>query len=166
MDYDGRDELYLAATNNTKEFEGGTLIVLDDTCRHGAALDSASAHHRFSNTSLPDSCRVRVVFPAFPLEFTNLLETPRMDAYDLLTHSNPEVSDRLTLNMGQPGKNLIVSFDEEIRPFSAYPTDLLAKLNSCWLDSTQVSLNYLGEDYLDQWLDNHHRFEAGHWSSQ
>ena len=164
MDGDGKDEIYIAATNNTARFEGGTLIVLDELCRNGAALDAESARGHFADLSLSDSCKVRVVFPSYPMEFTNLLETPRMDAFNLWINANRSVPDRLTLNMGQPSKSLIIPFDSEIRPFDVYPSDLLAKFNRAWVDSGLVSRDYLTREALDKWLSGHRRFTAGHWS--
>jgi len=166
MDGDGKEELYIAATNNTARFEGGTLIVLDDACRSGAALDEESTRNHFADHSLPDSCKVRVVLPSYPFEFTNLLETPRMDAFGLWINSNKDVPDRLTLNLGQPGKTLIVSFDSEMQPFEAYPTDLLSNLNQAWVESGSISRDYLSDEALDEWLAGHLRYTAGHWTSQ
>ncbi len=166
LDGDGKDEIYIAATNNTAMYEGGTLIVLDELCRNGAALDEESARGHFADLSLPDSCKVRVVFPSYPMEFTNLLETPRMDAFNLWINADQSVPDRLTLNMGQPGKSLIVPFDSDMHPFDPYPSDLLAKLNRSWVGSGQISRDYLSDEALGEWLAGHRRFTAGHWSPQ
>ncbi len=166
MDGDRRDELYIAATNNCEQFEGGTLIVLDEVHRRGAALDEESADGMISDTSLPDSCKLRVVFPALPAEFTNQLQTPRMDAFGLNLNGNHSARDRLNLNLGQPSKSLIVSFDEDMHPYQAFPSDLLRNLNDEWVATGLVSRNWLGEEVLAEWLAGHRRFEAGHRSSK
>ncbi len=165
MDGDHRDELYIAATNNSELYEGGTLIVLDHRHRQGAALDAETAGRMISDTSLPDSCKVRVVFPAFPAEFTNQLQTPRMDAFSLTLNGNRVSRDRLNLNLGQPSKSLIVAFDEDMHPYRAYPSDLLANLNDDWVSSGLLSRDWLSEEAIEAWLSGHRRFEAGHWQT-
>lgn len=162
LDQDGKDELLAAGTNNSKVYQGGTLILLDEDHFVGASIDSC-AH---SESSEPDSALVRLVFPMFPEPFMDQMKIMRLVASRIRSNLDDKGNTVLNLDIGEndTGQNLVVRLDDELRPQSiAIGDQFLFEVTSTWPDSLVKGTGPADPAWRLAWLATHKRFEAGHW---
>ncbi|MBD3237785.1 MAG: protein kinase [Candidatus Eisenbacteria bacterium] len=152
---DGADEVLLAGTNNAPVYEGATLIILDKTFCRGASVDSLT----LPECPLPDSSKVRVVFPQFGREYMDLLDQMRLIARWVAVSRSGDGSARISCSIGPSDKQFIVTVDEWLRPISASPTDDMILQASRWPDG--LGRRFLSPEYRQAWLGQCYRYGAG-----
>lgn len=164
IDGDGREEVIVGGTNNTPDYQGATLLILDDQHRHGASID-----HLSEPASLePDSALVRVVLPHFEEPYRSLMSGMRLTT-TLITIATDDrggvsiiadISDRR-----RPGFfGLIATFDHALRPINVDISDgFLARIRTTWPDSLRNGMGPADPAWRERWLSGLLSFEAGHW---
>jgi hypothetical protein len=162
IDGDGKDEIIGSGTNNAKAYQGGMLFVLDDVHAHGATIDQDCNPW----STQPDSALVRVVLPQFPRVYMDHIEAVRLSAGKIQAFRNANGKARLSCEIGgpDPEMQLLVHFDEGLRPIGAEPTDRFREImRNQWPDSLTTGTGPGDPVWLAEWLAGHRRFEAGHW---
>ncbi len=162
IDHDGKDELVVVGTNNTKGYQGATVFILDEDHRSGASVDAEAAP-----TSVePDSALVRVVFPQFPESYMHQMGAQRLEADRIRPYQSSNGSVRLIVTVGRaPNYMLTIDMDSSLIPLSCGISDgFLSRIDlEHWPDSLIVDTGPPDEAWRMEWLDTHLRFEAGHW---
>lgn len=150
IDDDGRDELVCAATNNTPEYQGASLFILDNMHRNGASIDPTTSPGR----DVPDSALVRIVIPAWPEDVMRATKTTRITATDIFLYVGEEGGLQIQADIGAAAiGGFVLDFDSDLRPISAKISDAL-----------QSSFEQAGIDdfrWIQAWLDGNLRFETG-----
>ena len=150
IDNDGRDELVCAATNNTPEYQGASLFILDDLHRSGASIDPVTS----PDHDVPDSALVRIVIPAWPDNVMKATKTTRITATDIFLYVGEEGGLQIQADIGAAAiGGFVLDFDIDLRPISAKISDaLLSSFEQAGIDDFR---------WTRAWLDGHLRFEAG-----
>ncbi|MBD3222377.1 helix-turn-helix domain-containing protein [bacterium] len=161
LDGDGKDEMVWTATNNTPIYQGASVILFDDVCRHGATLDAG----RGGRTDVPDSSRARVILPAYEAAFMDHLEVFRLKAVAPQVRVTADGERRIEVVVhGRGDDGALVTLTDDLRPLSAVPTDQLKRALGQWLAGRGAAANDTAiQAWLDRWLERAVRFEAGHW---
>ena len=150
---DGRDELLLLGTNNSKHFQSGTAILLDAEHRFGASSDP----HGLADCPLPDDCRTRVVLPKFPEpvmeHFRGLRLWLRHPTF--FRDENGEALFTASLMLDQ--STFLVIFDSELRPTAIDPADGAVSQAEAWPAEDQA---FIRPESLEEWVRGTHRFGA------
>ena len=165
LDGDGRDEIIAAGTNNSREYQGATVFILDGGRRTGAAVDSLS-HPACGE---PDSARARLVLPRFPAPYMELLQASRLGAFNLQVYRNPEQRNMLSVEVGtnDEQQRLLIHLDADLHPIGAEPKDSFMEMTiTTWPDSLKTGTGPGDAVWLARWLSGCRRFEAGHWPSK
>ena len=150
LDDDDCDELVCAATDNTPEYQGASVFVLDDRHRSGAGIDPMTSPGR----DIPDSSLVRIVIPAWPRTYMEELQITRLEAADITTYVGGDgvICIQVDIGSGNIG-GFVLDLDSELRPLSLAISDVLqAMFKQLELDDIQWSR---------AWIDGHLRFEEG-----
>ncbi len=161
LDADGKEELVVAGTNNAKAYQGGTVFILDDVHRSGAALD-VNAH---PESTEPDSALVRVVFPQFPSPYMQQMRDQRLAAREIRSFVTRDGDIELSVDVGvYPDYDLVIRLDHELHPLSSSVSDVfVSTMESTWPESLLTVPGPADEAWREKWLATHLRFEAGHW---
>lgn len=151
LDADGRDELVCAGTNNAPQYQGATLIILDDGHRTGAAIDPLTS----PGFTAADSSLVRIVIPNWPQAALQALGTQeRLVAFEARTFRRDDGSVGIQANVGHQDDDFYsVDFDAQLHPnFMSISDRLLEKFARGGVEQ---------EAWDRAWLDGHLRFEQG-----
>ncbi len=161
LDADGKDEMVWTATNNTPIYQGASVILFDDVCRHGATFDVG----RGGRTDVPDSSRARVILPAYEAAFMDHLGAARLKAVAPQVRVTSEGERRIEVAVhGRGDDGALVTLTHDLRPLSAVPTDPLKRTLGHWLAARGAAAGDAAiQAWLDRWLERAVRFEAGHW---
>ena len=162
LDHDGKDEYLALGTNNSKAYQGATLLLLDDEHFRDAAVDSLTD----AWSTEPDSAAVRLVFPHYPEPVRSHVQTVRLGGYHLRIHCDADENHEVLITVAASpslGHDLVVTLDEELRPLKIDIADaFLAHINATWPDSLKDGTGPGDPAWREQWLGQHLRFEAGH----
>jgi hypothetical protein len=162
LDRDGFDDLVVAGTNNSTAYQGATVVVLDHAHFRGASVDSLTD----AWSALPDSARVRIVFPAFPEPYQTMMVQQRLCAVLVKTIEDGGRA-RLLVEVGNMLKNdhrLSILLDAELHPLSVGIKDAFREhIARTWPDSLKNGTGPLDPAWRNEWLARSVRFEAGHW---
>jgi transcriptional regulator with XRE-family HTH domain len=162
LDGDGFEDFVAFGTNNSKAYQGATIVVLDRNHFRGASVDSLTD----SWSVVPDSARVRVVFPAFPEPYQTLMVQQRLHVRDLKIVGGG-VRPRLLADIGttrQSNNRLTVLLDADLRPLDVeIKDDFRDHIATTWPDSLKYGTGPADPRWRETWLDGYIRFEAGHW---
>jgi len=162
IDSDGKDELLVAGTNNSKAYQGATLILLDEDHFAGASIDSVT----HPESSEPDSALVRLVFPQFSGNIMDQMMTLRLDGSKIRYARDDRGTLTLTMDVGEHtgGRNLVVRMDANLIPGAVSISDhFFYTIQSTWPDSLRHDKGPADTNWRMDWLSSHRRFEAGHW---
>lgn len=158
-DGDGEDEVYLGGTNNSPQYQGATLIVLDREHFQGIGTDVPPGR-----TSAPgDGSLLRVILPRFPEPIMLAMNVPRIGVSRMDCQKRPEGGLRIVARAGEGQFEVLVTLDERLRILSCEANDMLQSLCTrvaaeagdpglqcaAWLDSWRRSRIRLVEGVLD-----------------
>lgn len=162
LDGDGRDELIECGTNNTKAYQGATVLILDESHRSGASVDAEAA----PQSTVPDSARVRLVLPQFPEPYMRQLGAQRLEASLIKSGTGADGEVHLLVTVGTKSEAmLIVELDRDLRPLSCGVCDgFLDRMEREHWPAELVDGTGPGDPaWREAWLEQAVRFEAGHW---
>jgi serine/threonine protein kinase len=155
IDGDGKDEILLAATNNSPAYQGATVILLDDQFCNGASVDPI-AHPA---CSWQDSSRARVVFPAFDEEFMDEFSAERLTAENLSLAWDRNGEPLITFDVMCDKASIVVTLDGDLVPLSYFANPLRPHVKD-W--PAPLRERFLSSAYLDEWFDHHRLLGAIH----
>lgn len=160
LDDDGRQELLLAGTNNSDHYRGATVILLDEHHFAGATIDSLCACPGFGQ--LPDSSRARVVIPAFPRAYQDLMNNEQLGTKTLELFRGPDDRPLLRAEIGCNGDSLntlFVTLDQDLLPLRADIQDAFVEnIRRTWPDSLQTAPGPADPEWRRRWLERSSHF--------
>jgi hypothetical protein len=160
FDGDGKDEAVAAGVNNTPEYGGPALVMLDESHWRGASVDSLCNPW----SSEPDSCAIRVAIPHFPAPFQPMMGDGRLRISELALV--PQADGRIFLNTVVGASNTLmgvwVQFDDHLQIVDAVTKDsFLDIIASEWPDSLKSGTGPGDRAWLEGWLAQASYFGAG-----
>ena len=159
LDSDGKAEVLAWGTNNASDYQGFTVVQLDDEHWSGASIDSLCS----PASSEEDGAAIRLVVPAYPAPYMKRMEQVRMQASQLRAFHDTEGNLRYNVRVGGRNPHFVeVTLNEHLRPLSARATDTFqANMAATWPDSLVNGTGPADEGWLSTWLGTGRRFEAG-----
>lgn len=163
LDNDGRQELLCGGTNNGKAYQGAQLILLDGDHWRGASVDSLCDPW----STEPDSARIRLVIPAYPKQYMELLPAERLAVTTLKVHRDQAGNSLLSATVSNGLRSvcsMLVFLDSGLNPEGCTPEDsFIEQWITQWPDSLTDGTGPGDPAWRAEWLAKAVRFEAGHW---
>lgn len=159
LDGDGRDEILVWGTNNCPAYQGATVIMLDQDHWSGASSDALCPIPGSSG----DGSTIRLVIPAFPSPYMDLLNSPRLSAESLQAYHDAFDRLRFNVRVGSSDPNWVdVTLDEQLRPLTARAVDgFRVMMTTQWPDSLISGTGPGDETWLQAWMKTSRRFVSG-----
>ena len=161
LDRDGSEEFLVTGTNNAKDYQGATAILLDREHWRGASIDSLCS----PQSQVPDSARIRLVLPQYPAEYMAQSGVTRLEGANPQIHQSQDESALISLGIGtQTDSHFIIYLDGQLRPIGCEIVDFFARVvRDEWPAGLKEGTGPGDTVWRAQWLADHRRFEAGHW---
>lgn len=163
LDNDGCQELLCGGTNNGKAYQGAQVILLDADHWRGASVDSLCDPW----STEPDSAAIRLVIPAYPQPYMELIPAERLAATSLKVHRGATGNSLISISVKNALNSMcsmLVFLDAELHPEGCTPEDsFLEQWVTQWPDSLTNGTGPGDPAWRAQWLAKAVRFEAGHW---
>ncbi|MEZ4386520.1 MAG: helix-turn-helix domain-containing protein [Candidatus Krumholzibacteriia bacterium] len=155
LDGDGKEEAIASGTNNSKAYQGATVLLLDAIHRSGASVDSltdAWSHE-------PDDVVVRIVFPHFPEPYRTLLGVERLCARNLQIFHGPDHDFQLSVDIMAGTQPVVIGWlDARLRPQGCEIHDgFLETMRASWPDSLRGT-GPADSAWRERWLASCYRF--------
>jgi len=160
LDGDGHQEVLATGTNNAPAYQGATVLILDEQCRHGASVDSLCN----PESGEPDSARVRLVLPLYPEPWASHMPYERLHAVQPQIFRGRGGDLMISVMVGyDPVHRIIVYLDGRLHPRGSDCTDgFLETMRAEWPDSLWQGTGPADPAWRAAWLATAVRFEAGH----
>jgi hypothetical protein len=159
VDADGKDEVLAWGTNNAPDYQGFTVVRLEDEHWSGASIDARCN----PESELRDGAAQRLVVPAFPEPYMELTGGVRLHArrLDVVRDTAGDIVYSISVGGSHPC-HMQVMLDDQLRPLRAEPTDsFLGHMRAAWADSLCDGTGPADAAWRDTWLASGHRFAAG-----
>ena len=156
LDEDGRQELVAGGTDNAKELQAATLVVLDRDHLSGASVDQFIRPPGFQ-----DGSRERLLIPQFPADLMKALNWDRIHAFKISPDRDPAGRPMLRVSVGTDEDHVMVLVNHELTPTGALATDAFTRKMGGWRDAGVITSDLAEPAVMDKWLGGYYLFEAG-----
>ena len=160
LDRDGKDELVAYGTNNCTDYQGATVLVLDERHRSGATVDAACP----AVVAAVDSALVRLVLPKFPDPYMERMGARRSEVKQLKSHVRQDGRIGLVATVSVNREDvLFVELDDALHPLSCGVLDaFLGRVEKeGWPPELINGTGPPDPAWREAWLARHVRFEVG-----